>query len=131
MRENRKENWGGGVEVCLVGSEKEERKWWGPAVFSLGPRINLLKLGRKHRRKWGARGLDEIAQHIQIFINVDLSFSSLLFHLFRSYHSFFIIFLMCSSFAVFAFFDIIIFSFFFFFGVHFFSKQFFFYFFFF
>ena len=26
-----------GLEGCLVGVILEERKWWGPTVFSLGP----------------------------------------------------------------------------------------------
>lgn len=66
MRENRREIGGGGGR-CVWLEVKEERKWWGPTVFSPGPKINLLKLERKHGRKWGGRGLDEIAQHIQIY----------------------------------------------------------------
>ena len=57
MRENRREFFffgGAGGEVCLVGSEKDERKWWGLAVFSPGPKINLLKLGRT-RKKMGSQ----------------------------------------------------------------------------
>ena len=45
--ENRRENW---WEGCLDERERGREKWWGPAIFSLGPpQFNLSKIGRK----WG------------------------------------------------------------------------------
>ena len=44
---NRRENW---WEGCLDERERGREKWWGPAIFSLGPpQFNLSKIGRK----WG------------------------------------------------------------------------------
>ena len=43
--ENRRENW---WEGCLDERERGREKWWGPAIFSLGPpQFNLSKIGRK------------------------------------------------------------------------------------
>ena len=47
MRENK---W----EGCLVEKGRGREKWWGPAVFSLGPpKFNLSKMERKCKRKGG------------------------------------------------------------------------------
>ena len=48
--ENRREN---GWEGCLDERGRRREKWWGPAIFSLGPpQFNLSKMGRK----WGRKG---------------------------------------------------------------------------
>ena len=47
--ENRREN---GWEGCLDERGRGREKWWGPAIFSLGPpQFNLSKM----RRKWGRK----------------------------------------------------------------------------
>ena len=92
MRENRREFFffGGGGGRCVWLEVKRTRENGGAWQFSLRAQKSISSNWGERGRKWGARGLDEIAQHIQIFINIDLSFSSLLFPLFRSYHSFLI-----------------------------------------
>ena len=48
--ENRREN---GWELCLDERGTGREKWWGPAIFSLGPpQFNLSKM----KRKWGRKG---------------------------------------------------------------------------
>ena len=39
-----------GLEGCLVGVILEERKWWGPTVFSLGPPFFNPQIGEKMGR---------------------------------------------------------------------------------
>ena len=48
---NRREN---GWEGCLDERGRGREKWWGPAIFSLGPpQLNLSKMGRKWGREEG------------------------------------------------------------------------------
>ena len=49
--ENMREN---GWEGCLDERGRGREKWWGLAIFSLGPpQFNLSKMGRKWGRKGG------------------------------------------------------------------------------
>ena len=50
--ENRREN---GWEGCLVGRGRRRENWWAPGVFSLDPpKLNLSKMERKFKLKWGS-----------------------------------------------------------------------------
>ena len=47
--ENKREN---GWEGCLDERERGREKWWGPAIFSLGPHNSISP-------KWGENGGEE------------------------------------------------------------------------
>lgn len=83
-----------------------------PNSFLSRPTKNQsLQIGEKTQKKMRSRGLDEIAKQVQIFYKCWFVFFVFDFSSFQILSFFYLLlfFLMCSSFAIFVFSDIIIF----------------------